>query len=97
MYCLNQSVHNLLDNAVKYTIEGSIIVRVFCSNPEEFSVSISDTGVGITAEYLSSVFQPYTQEDTGYSRSYDGIGLGLSLVKRYADLNRSSVRLESTK
>jgi PAS domain S-box-containing protein len=97
MYCLNQSVHNLLDNAVKYTLEGSIIVRVFCSNPEEFSVSISDTGVGISTEYLSSVFQPYTQEDTGYSRSYDGIGLGLSLVKRYADLNRSSVRLESTK
>ncbi|MFZ1728954.1 MAG: PAS domain S-box protein [Bacteroidota bacterium] len=96
-YCIVQSLHNLMDNALKYTEKGSIKVRVFRGESGKICMSISDTGVGISPEYLDSVFQPYTQEDTGYSRSYDGIGLGLSLVKRYAELNKASVELESAK
>ncbi|MFA6233428.1 MAG: ATP-binding protein, partial [Bacteroidota bacterium] len=96
-YCLMQSIHNVLDNAVKYTHTGTISVRVFQGGPDEVCVSIRDTGVGVSPEYLESVFQPYTQEETGYSRRYDGIGLGLSLVKRYTELNQATVKLESTK
>lgn len=96
-YCLMQSIHNVLDNAVKYTHTGTISVRVFQGGPDELCVSIRDTGIGVAPEYLESVFQPYTQEESGYSRRYDGIGLGLSLVKRYTELNRASVQLESTK
>ena len=96
-HCLMQSLHNLMDNALKYTPEGSITVRVGRGTDDTVHARIIDTGVGISEEYLPTVFQPYTQEDTGYSRGYEGIGLGLSLVKRYAELNHAKVELASEK
>ncbi len=92
-----QSLHNLLDNALKYTHEGAIAVRVFRSETGNACISVTDTGIGISREYLPAVFNPYTQEESGYTRGYEGIGLGLSLVKRYAELNHAAVEISSEK
>ncbi|MBE0642679.1 MAG: PAS domain S-box protein [Bacteroidetes bacterium] len=96
-HCVMQSLHNLFDNALKYTHEGSIFVHVYLAADGAPCVCVRDTGIGISPEYLPAIFNPYTQEDSGYTRGYEGIGLGLSLVKRYADLNQATVEIESTK
>lgn len=96
-YCVAQSLHNLLDNAVKYTDVGSITVQVTRRENGEVHLSVIDTGIGISSEYLPAIFTPYTQEDSGLTRGYEGIGLGLSLVKRYTELNRARIEIESAK
>ncbi|MDX9759108.1 MAG: PAS domain S-box protein [Bacteroidota bacterium] len=96
-YCVAQSLHNLLDNAIKYTDAGAITVRVERRADGDVQLSVSDTGIGISSEYLPTIFTPYTQEDSGLTRGYEGIGLGLSLVKQYTELNRGHIEIESTK
>ncbi|MBR9979075.1 MAG: PAS domain S-box protein, partial [Bacteroidetes bacterium] len=96
-HCIVQSLHNLLDNALKYTAEGSIEVSLSREMQGEAVIRVRDTGIGISPEYLPTIFAPYSQEESGYSRSYDGVGLGLSLVKRYVQLNAGSVLIESEK
>ncbi|PKL87023.1 MAG: PAS domain-containing sensor histidine kinase, partial [Ignavibacteriae bacterium HGW-Ignavibacteriae-2] len=54
-------------------------------------------GIGMTEEYLSSIFEPFVQEEGGYSRRFEGNGLGLALVKKYCDLNNVRIRIESEK
>lgn len=60
-------------------------------------ISVSDTGIGIAPEYLEHMFTAFSQEHVGYTRPYEGIGLGLSLVERYAEINKGRVTAESTK
>ena len=64
---------------------------------DQISVDVSDTGIGITKEYLPKLFQPFTQEQTGYSRRYEGNGLGLALVKKYLDMINSTIIVQSEK
>ncbi|MHB9141160.1 MAG: PAS domain S-box protein, partial [Paludibacter sp.] len=87
-YSVHQIFVNLIDNATKYTKEGSIYVKVEKSEDgRELKVSITDTGVGMTEEFMKHLYQPFLQEDRGYTRRFEGNGLGLSLVKKYCDLN----------
>lgn len=95
-YCLTQALSNIVDNAIKYTKQGSILVRLYEAETE-YRIDVRDTGIGISTEYLGRLFQPYTQEEVGYSRSYEGIGLGLALVKKYLDLNDVAISVRSTK
>lgn len=95
-YSLSQVFANLIDNAVKFTDKGKIIVRVARDDEYQF-VQIVDTGIGISQQYLSNLFQPFTQEDSGYSRKYEGNGLGLALVKKYCDINSAKISVKSEK
>ncbi|MCX7875014.1 MAG: HAMP domain-containing histidine kinase [Melioribacteraceae bacterium] len=95
-YCINQILVNLIDNAIKFTNEGEIVISVLNEN-EKLLVIISDTGIGISKEFMNKLFEPFSQEDTGYSRSYEGTGLGLSLVKKYCDLNNIDIDVISEK
>ena len=81
-YSLRQAINHIVDNAIKYTEEGG--VEVNC-NTENGSVvlTISDTGSGISEEYLPHIFEPFSQEYQGYNRKYEGNGLGMALVKQY--------------
>jgi PAS domain S-box-containing protein len=88
---------NLIDNALKYTNEGNVEITVYKNLNDQISVDISDTGIGITKEYLPKLFQPFTQEQTGYSRRYEGNGLGLALVKKYLDMINSTIIVQSEK
>jgi PAS domain S-box-containing protein len=95
-YSLRQVMANLIDNAIKYTKKGS--VKAIVSRKEnKVIVSVKDTGIGIKKEFLTDLFDPFSQEETGYKRKYEGAGLGLSLVKNYCDLNKAEVEVESKK
>lgn len=95
-YTVYQLFVNLIDNAVKYTQKGCITVKVE-QNEKFIEVSIEDTGIGISEEFMTKMYMPFFQEDRGYSRRYEGNGLGLSLVKRYCELNGISIEVESKK
>ena len=96
-YSVNQIFNNLIDNAIKYTKAGTVEIKIY-NNPHGFlCVDISDTGIGISKQYHKRLFEPFTQEQQGYTRQYEGSGLGLALVKKYCEINEASVELESKK
>ena len=96
-YTITEIFKNLVDNAIKYTSKGAveIIVRKNLKNLTE--VEIKDTGIGIEKSYLPELFEPFTQEESGYSRKYEGNGLGLALVKKYTKLNNAEIQIISKK
>ena len=78
---LRQVLLNLLGNAVKFTSSGEIVLRVGRgTQDEELRISITDTGVGIGADSLPHIFEPFRQADDGTNRRFGGSGLGLSIV-----------------
>jgi PAS domain S-box-containing protein len=95
-YTIGQIFANLIDNALKYTKEGKI--EVILSNSDgKLHVEVIDTGIGISSEYLPKLFSPFTQEEMGYTRRFDGTGLGLALVKQYVEINNAEIFVESEK
>ncbi len=96
-YTVEQIFTHLIDNAVKYTNEGKVKVKLYRNENEKLVVEVNDTGIGIAKEYLPNLFQPFTQEDEGYTRKYDGNGIGLSLVKNYCEMNNATIEVESEK
>ncbi len=96
-YSVSQLFVNLIDNAIKYTEKGSIRIKAFQNYLGKIQVDITDTGIGISEKYLPNLFEPFSQEEQGYTRSYEGIGLGLSLVKSYAELNNAEIQVKSKK
>ncbi len=81
---LRRIVSNLLSNAIKYTKKGQIKVSVKSENPDDCSIIITDTGVGLGSEEVSQLFTPFTRFD---KNGNDGVGLGLALSKILANLN----------
>jgi len=96
-YYLTQAIYNLVDNAIKYTFAGAVQVTLASVSPDEVMLSIKDTGIGISDVYLTHLFEPYSQEHSGYGRGYEGVGLGLALVKKIVDLNDGSIKVKSKK
>lgn len=96
-FMVYQIVKEIVDNAVKFTEKGTVHIKKFLNSDGKLSVSIKDTGVGISANYLKHIFEPFTQEETGFTRKYEGNGLALALVKKYAELNNLSVSVKSEK
>lgn len=95
-YSMRIIFEQLLDNAVKYTQKG--FVRLELAEEKKFAVvKIIDSGIGISDEYLPRLFEPFSQEEQGYTRAYDGNGLGLSLVKTCCDLNNININIKSQK
>ncbi len=96
-YSLSQLFVNLIDNGLKYTKEGHVGINIFNDENGLLSVEINDTGIGISEEFLPTLFEPFTQEEQGYRRKFDGNGLGLALVKKYCELNEAYIKVESKK
>ncbi len=97
VYTVEQIFSNLIDNAIKYTNKGSISINVFKNENNATTVEISDTGIGISEEYIYEIFKSFSQEAMGYNRKYEGNGVGLTLVKKYCTLNNANITVESTK
>lgn len=93
-YSVEQALLNLLDNAIKFTQAGEVRVRLF-HDSGDICLMIRDTGIGISEEYIKNLFDPFSQEKIGYSRPYEGLGLGLALTKRYIELNSGSITVKS--
>ncbi len=96
-FCLRTTLSQLLDNAFKYTESGTITVKIFHDKYGRICISISDMGIGISEEFMNKIFEPYSQEATGYTRRYEGIGLGLSIVKRLCEIMKAEISVESQK
>jgi signal transduction histidine kinase len=96
-YSIYELLSNLIDNAVKYTFKGWIKINLGKNEKNEIMLTIEDTGIGISEEYLQNIFTPFLQEDHGYSRQFEGNGLGMALVKKYCNLNRIDIKIESKK
>ncbi len=96
-YSLSQLFVNLIDNALKYTREGNVAISVFDDKEGDLCVDIQDTGIGISEKFLPTLFKPFTQEEQGYKRKFDGNGLGLALVKKYCELNEGVIKVTSEK
>ncbi|MFA7326802.1 MAG: PAS domain-containing protein [Candidatus Kapaibacterium sp.] len=98
---IKQILINLVGNAVKFTESGSVSLDVnFEYNKNETSklqliFTISDTGIGINSEKLTSIFNPFEQEEDNDSRKYEGTGLGLSIVKSIVELKKGVIEVES--
>jgi len=83
---IKQIVLNLLSNAAKFTHEGTILLDVEKSNEEIVSISVTDSGIGISEEALGRVFEEFQQADTSTTREYGGTGLGLAISRNLARL-----------
>lgn len=97
---LAQVVSKLVGNAVKFTERGEIAVRIRLQELDEQAVgllvSVRDTGIGIAADKLSRVFQPFVQAEASFTRHYGGTGLGLSIAQRLVELMGGRIHVEST-
>jgi len=95
---ITQITGRILDNAIKYTNHGSIKIEMLYvtnDNVNQIKISVKDTGIGIAEEYHSLIFEPFRQVSEGYSRVFEGIGLGLSIAKKYADAIGGTISLTS--
>jgi two-component system phosphate regulon sensor histidine kinase PhoR len=85
---------NLLDNAVKYTDRGRVVLRLRLEG-ESAVIEVSDTGIGIAAEHQARIFERFYVVDKSRSRRLGGTGLGLAIVKHVAQLHGGSVEIRS--
>lgn len=95
---LKQVLFNLLENAIKFTKQGEIILHVAIEQvgAENYLCwQISDTGIGMSAELLDVVFKPFTQADNSATRLYDGNGLGLAIAKQFTELLEGKILVVS--
>jgi PAS domain S-box-containing protein len=96
---IRQVLTNLAGNAVKFTHSGHILMNVECLDEDpsaaKVKVSITDTGIGIPADKLDSLFEKFTQADSSTTRKYGGTGLGLAISKRLVELMGGSIHVES--
>ncbi len=95
-YCISAAVQNLIGNALKFTERGFVEVRQFRED-RALCIAVRDSGVGIDAKFLSKLFQPFLQEESGFNRKFEGSGLGLALTKRFLEANQARVEVESTR
>jgi len=96
---LRQVLINLLGNAIKFTQQGSVTLKISLQqlNASEAQIlfAVTDTGMGISAEQQDKLFQPFSQVDDGFSRNFNGTGLGLTISQDLVQLMGSSIKLDS--
>jgi CheY-like chemotaxis protein/CHASE3 domain sensor protein len=92
---LGQILKNLLSNALKFTEQGEVVLRVFPSEPGKVSFSVQDTGVGIAAHQQDVIFEAFRQADGSIHRKFGGTGLGLSISRDLAALLGGTISVQS--
>jgi len=96
---LRQVLINLLGNAIKFTEQGSVTLAISLQKLDGIDArllfSVIDTGMGISAELQDRLFQPFSQVDDGFSRNFEGTGLGLTISQNLVQLMGGSIKLDS--
>jgi len=96
---LRQILANLVNNAIKFTEQGEVVVEISRIAEEEGKIwvrlAVRDTGIGIPPERLESIFEAFTQADSSTTRRYGGTGLGLTICKRLAELMGGHIHVQS--
>ncbi|MDR3673766.1 MAG: ATP-binding protein, partial [Holophaga sp.] len=97
---LRQVLSNLADNAIKFTKEGSVVIRVLLEGRQDSAVTlrfeVEDTGAGMRQDVAAKLFQSFYQGDSSTTRKYGGTGLGLAICKRIAELMDGQIGVRST-
>ncbi len=94
-----EAIDCLIDNAIKFTRKGSVTVildSVYDNGREWAAVKIRDTGIGINPNDFQTIFEPFRQASEGFSRNYEGIGLGLTLAQRIVKAMKGKIKVESS-
>ena len=94
-YLYERIVFNLLSNAVKFTNAGGTIQIRLVRNEEGFHVSVQDSGIGIPPSEVETIFERFRQAEGSSAHRFEGIGLGLALVREFTDLLKGSLALET--
>ncbi len=92
---LEQILTNLVGNAIKFTPTGEVIIAVQAISNAQWKLSVRDSGIGISADSLSVIFDPFKQLDSSASRKYKGTGLGLAITKRLIEAMSGTITVES--
>lgn len=94
---LNQILLNLVSNAAKFTHEGKIIIKASleANKPKTMLISVADTGIGIPADKLNSIFERFRQADAGTTRKYGGTGLGLAICRQLVEMHGGTLQVKS--
>ncbi|MCP4539972.1 MAG: PAS domain S-box protein [Chloroflexi bacterium] len=92
---LHQILINLVGNAIKFTDEGSVRMRIYRPNATQWALEVEDTGCGIPLEAQSYIFDPFQQVDSSATRTHSGSGLGLSIVRQLTALMGGEITLKS--
>ncbi len=85
---------SIIDNSVKYTNEGAIIINI-TENDKNAIIKVTDTGIGIPKENLNHIFEPFRQGSEGLNRKFEGMGLGLTITKKYVEILGGKLNIES--
>ena len=91
---LHKVLCNIIDNSIKYTEKGEVTVHLSESD-EKALISVSDTGIGIPQENLDQIFEPFRQGSEGLNRKYEGMGLGLTITKKYVEILGGQLKIQS--
>ena len=94
---LRQVLTNLLGNGIKFTETGEVGLRITAvpDEPDRLQFTVYDTGIGIAADKMETIFTPFTQADTSVTRKYGGTGLGLAIINQLVALMGGAIRVES--
>ncbi len=96
---IRQVLTNLVDNAVKFTVEGEIVIQVRCQEKSQdearINLSVHDKGIGVPRDKLEHIFEKFTQVDTSTTRRHGGTGLGLAISKQLVELMGGKVGVDS--
>jgi signal transduction histidine kinase len=95
---VRQILFNLLSNACKFTERGTITldaVRDHAEGADWLSITVRDTGIGMTGEQMGKLFQPFSQADVQTSRKYGGTGLGLAITRQFCEIMGGEVKVRS--
>lgn len=94
---LQRIAYNLICNAIKFTDSGGTVQVDVVKGAQAVMLEVTDTGVGMEADFQKRMFKAFTQESEGIARVYEGSGLGLAIVKKLVDLLGGSIEVESTR
>lgn len=93
---LSRVLESLVGNAVKFTHEGSVEVRID-THEDDLVLRVADTGIGIASDFVERTFEAFEQESGGIARNYEGSGLGLTVARRFVELMGGRIEVESEK
>jgi signal transduction histidine kinase len=86
---------NLINNAIKFTEQGSVNVNLSLSGKRHWLMGVQDTGIGIPESELPTIFEAFRQVDSTVTRKYGGFGLGLTIVKQLTELMGGEISVTS--
>jgi len=94
---LSQLINNLLDNAIKFTHKGGISFNISQGDNTNIKITVSDTGIGMSDITLENAYSAFSQGDISSTKSFEGLGTGLSITKALVELMQGSITFESNK